>query len=154
MTYRPATIRPETTLGEVEALFERSDVDGVPVVDEDGVFLGVVTKLDLLRAFVFAPETMAASYETIMRRPVETVMGRRPKAVLPEADLTDVLQLMIDSGQQSLPVAIGALLIGIITRRNVMRALREGMGRTRPHTRPGAEGRRGSSLLLARASFA
>jgi CBS domain-containing protein len=153
MTYRPATIRPETTLADVEALFERSDIDAIPVVDENGVLLGIVTRLDLLRGFVLGP-TMAAPYETIMRRPVETVMTRRLKTVLPDANLTDVLQLMIDTGHESLPVAIGALLIGMIARRDVTRALRDGRAGPGPRMRAGDEGPSDSRLGRARASLA
>lgn len=146
MTYRPATIRPETALGEVEALFERSEVDGIPVVDEDGVLLGVVTRLDLLRAFVSAPQTAAVPYETIMRRPVEAVMTRKLTTVAPDTNLTEVLRLMIDTGHQCLPVAIGALLIGVVARRDVLRALRDRKTGAGPGARPGGERRPGARL--------
>src|SRR6266516_3091936 len=55
MTYRPVTVGVGTPLAEVEALFERYDFNSLPVVSWDGILVGVVTKLDFLKAFAFTP---------------------------------------------------------------------------------------------------
>ena len=124
MTYRPVTVRPKSTLGELEALFEKHDYDCFPVCSEDGALLGVVTKLDFLAAFAFARESMVPRYEDIMKRPVGSVMTSKAITVTPEAPLTRVLQLMVETRHKSFPVTTGALLLGIIARRDVVRALR------------------------------
>jgi CBS domain-containing protein len=51
MTPAPVSVRPETTIGELKALFERYDFNAFPVVDAQGILRGLVSKLDLLRAF-------------------------------------------------------------------------------------------------------
>ena len=124
MTSRPVTIARATPLGEVEALFEAHDYDCLPVCDGDGALVGVVSKVDFLRAFAFTPESIVPPYDEIMRRPAASVMSQKPLTVTPEMSLTRVLQLMIDTRHRSFPVVIGALPIGMIARTDVMRALR------------------------------
>src|SRR3989449_11171625 len=96
MTYRPVTVSPGTRLAEVEALFERHDFNSLPVVSRDGILVGVVTKLDFLKAFAFTPQEMVPHYDEIMCRPAESVMSRNPITVRPDMALTRLLQLMID----------------------------------------------------------
>jgi len=148
MTYRPVTVSPGTPLAEVEALFERHDFNSLPVVSRDGILLGVVTKLDFLKAFGFTAQEMVPHYDEIMRRPAESVMTCNPITVRPDMALTRLLQLMIDTRYRSFPVAIGALLIGIVARQDVVRVLRraaagEGPQRRGPHRDcgPAAHGR-------------
>jgi CBS domain-containing protein len=120
MTYRPVTVRRDTTLAEADGVFARHGVDCVAVA-EDGVLLGVFTKLDLLRAFAFpAP----GPFRSVLRLPVGQHMTRAPVTVHPDTPLTRVLQLMADTRHRSLPVTIGALVIGMVTREDVVCALR------------------------------
>ena len=107
MTYRPLTVSPGTPLAEVEALFERHDFNSLPVVSRDGILLGVVTKLDFLKAFAFTPQEMVPHYDEIMRRPVESVMTGNPVTIPPHMVLTRLLQLMVDARYRSVPVTIG-----------------------------------------------
>jgi len=124
MTYRPLTVSPGTPLAEVEALFERHDFNSLPVVSRDGILLGLVTKLDFLQAFAFTPQEVVPHYDEIMCRPAESVMTGDPITVRPDIPLTRLLQLMVDTRHRSFPVTIGALLIGIVARQDVVRALR------------------------------
>jgi CBS domain-containing protein len=122
MTYRPITIGRRTCLGDVMELFGRHDFNCLPVT-EDGALLGVVTKVDVLRAFAFTPATMVPPYDAIMDVPAEEVMTRDPITVTTGTPLTAALQSMVRSGCRSLPVVVGALLVGIISREDVLRAL-------------------------------
>jgi CBS domain-containing protein len=124
MTYRPLTVSPGTPLAEVEALFERHDFNSLPVVSRDGILLGLVTKLDFLQAFAFTPQEVVPHYDEIMCRPAQSVMTGDPITVRPDIPLTRLLQLMVDTRHRSFPVTIGALLIGIVARQDVVRALR------------------------------
>jgi CBS domain-containing protein len=135
MTYRPVTITRATPLSEVEALFEAHDFNCLPV-SEEGALLGIVTKLDVLRAFAFGPRTLVPRYEEIMRQPAETVMTHQPVTVTPDMNLTRVLQMMAETRYRSFPVVIGALLVGIIAREDVLQALRRAAAGERPRSGP------------------
>jgi CBS domain-containing protein len=110
---------------ELEALFEGHDFNGFPVLEE-GRMLGIVTKFDFLRAFAFTTGQMVPHYDELMRRTVADVMTEAVVHVEPTAPLTRVLQLMVGLKTRSFPV-IGPdhQLVGIISREDVMRALRE-----------------------------
>jgi CBS domain-containing protein len=94
--------------------------------------LGIVTKFDFLRAFAFTTGQMVPHYDELMKRPVAEVMTEAVVHVEPTAPLTRVLQLMVSLKARSFPV-IGAerQLVGIISREDVMRALRDATGEVR-----------------------
>jgi CBS domain-containing protein len=141
MTYRPVTVGPETTLAQVEALFEEHDYDCLPVCDGQGDLLGVVTKLDFLRAFAFTRDTMIPRYEDIMQRPAECAMTAEPITVTQDMPLTRVLQLMVCTRHKSFPVTRGKVLVGMISRRDVIRALRRAAAGESAATRDFVSGR-------------
>jgi CBS domain-containing protein len=124
MTADPVTIGPDASLAELEDLFDKNGFNGVPVLSNAGELLGVVTKLDLLKAFRFTDEHMFPPYAEIMARSVASVMSRDLRSVCPRTPLTRVLEKMVDSGCKSFPVLDADRLVGMIAREDVMRGLR------------------------------
>ena len=125
MTTAVETVTRQATMGELAALFEEHDFNSFPVL-EDGKILGIVTKFDFLRAFAFTSGQMVPHYDELMRRPVADVMTEAVVHVEPAAPLTRVLQLMVSLKSRSFPVvAADGRLVGMISREDVMRALRE-----------------------------
>ena len=125
MTRTVTTVTRQTTLRELEALFEKHDFNSFPVMEE-GRMVGIVTKFDFLRAFAFTTGQMMPHYDELMRRPVGEMMTEAVVHVEPTAPLTRVLQLMVSLKSRSFPV-IGAdrQLVGMISREDVIRSLRE-----------------------------
>ena len=125
MTRAVISVTGAVTLGELEALFERYDFNSFPVVEE-GRILGIVAKFDFLRAFTFTTGQMVPHYDELMRRRVADVMTKTVTHVEPQTPLTRVLELMVSFATRSLPVlSLEHKLVGIISREDVMRALRE-----------------------------
>jgi CBS domain-containing protein len=124
MTVEPICVGPQTRLGEAAKIFDEHQFNGLPVLAQDGALLGVVTKLDLLAAFRAKDGQMFPPYDEIMARSVSELMTREPRAVTPRALLTDVLEKLITSRFKSLPVLDDGRLIGIISREDVLHALR------------------------------
>ena len=86
----------------------------------------IVTKFDFLRAFTFTTGQMVPHYDELMRRRVADVMTKAVTHVEPQTPLTRVLELMVSFATRSLPVlSLEHKLVGIISREDVMRALRE-----------------------------
>ena len=111
MTPQVKTVTRQTTMRELEVLFEKHDFNGFPVVEE-GKMLGIVTKFDFLRTFAFTAGQMIPHYDELMRRTV--------------ADVMRVLQLMVNLKTRSFPVVgPGGQLAGMISREDVIRALRD-----------------------------
>jgi CBS domain-containing protein len=125
MTPDVHTVTRQVTLRELEALFRKHDFNAFPVV-EAGKTLGIVTKFDFLRAFAFTTRQLVPHYDELMSRTVGDVMTEALIHVEPEAPLTRVLQLMIELKARSFPVLnADRRLVGVISREDIMRALRE-----------------------------
>jgi CBS domain-containing protein len=124
MTSSVMTVTRRMTMRELAKLFEKHDFNSFPVL-EDGNMLGIVTKFDFLRAFAFTTGQMVPHYDELMQRTVAEVMTEAVVHVEPTAPLTRVLQLMVSLKTRSFPViGPGRQLLGIITREDVMRALK------------------------------
>jgi len=52
MTPRPFTISPDATLGEAAQMMLRYKISGLPVTDEDGRVVGIITESDIFRMVV------------------------------------------------------------------------------------------------------
>lgn len=124
MTSDVVSVRPEASLAEVERLFAAHDFNTLPVLSAEGALIGLVSKLDVLKAFRFTDDHMFPPYEQLMTRPVSDVMSRDVLTVTPRAPLTRVLQKMLDTRNKSFPVVDGDALVGMIAREDVLAALR------------------------------
>ena len=102
MTRPVMTVTRQLTIGELGKLFEKHDFNSFPVV-EDGNLLGIVTKLDFLRAFAFTTGQMLPHYDDLMQRRVAEMMMEAVVHVEPTAPLTRVLQLMVSLKMRSFP---------------------------------------------------
>lgn len=126
MTPDPITISPQATLAEAQERLEQLGVNGLPVVDDGGTFVGILTTMDIMRAFTNSPETIVPRYQTIVQRPVESVMTKNPISVEPHVPLCRVLDFLVQKGIRSLPVrSKDGKLVGIVSREDVLRGLRE-----------------------------
>ena len=125
MTRSVVTVKRQTTMRELAALFDKHDFNAFPVVEEGKLF-GMVSKFDFLRAFAFTTSQVVPHYNELMGRPAAEVMTETVVDVDPTLPLTRVLQLMVSLKTRSFPVmSAEGQLEGIISREDVMRALKE-----------------------------
>lgn len=123
MTRAAKTVTRDRTVRDLSEMFERDDFNSYPVV-EDGQVVGIVTKFDLLKIFIFTPSQMIPPYEQLMSRTVGDVMTSEFIYVRTDTKLTRVLQLMVDHRIRSVPaIDDERRLAGIIARRDVLKAL-------------------------------
>jgi CBS domain-containing protein len=125
MTRTVITVDRQTTMGELAVLFEQHDFNAFPVV-EDGKLCGIISKFDFLHAFAFTTGQVVPHYNALMNRTTAEVMTEAVVHVDPASPLTRVLQLMVGLKTRSFPVMnTDGRLEGMISREDVMRALRE-----------------------------
>ena len=123
MTRAVKTVARETTMRELERLFETDEFNCYPVRDGDDI-VGIVSQFDLLKCFAFNPGRMVPAYDDLLSRMVADVMTPEFIYVDPETKLSRVLQLMTDHRTKSIPVLDAEQrLVGIIARTDIMRAL-------------------------------
>jgi CBS domain-containing protein len=123
MTRRVRSVTPKTTVRDLYRLFAADGFDAYPVVQE-GMLMGVVSKLDALKVFAFALDQPLPHYMDGMATTVGQIMSTGIATVDPETRLQRVLQLMIQHRVKSLPVVDRSRnLVGIIAREDVMNAM-------------------------------
>ena len=132
MTSDPIAVDKHVRLSDVQAIFEEHDFNGLPVVDESHRLIGLITKLDLLKAFAFTEKSKIPHYNAIMDQEISKVMTNDPRAVYPETPLTRVLQDMIDTGHKSFAVVENDVVVGVVAREDIIRALRQAAQGKRP----------------------
>ena len=127
MSPAPIAVHPETTLGELIALFEQHDYNGFPVVDNQRILRGLVTKLDLLRVLRPDPEFHLPDLTAVSGREIRLIMRLGVVTVEPDDLAAAAADLMVSTGLRSLPVVertSGApVLIGMLSRSDLLRGL-------------------------------
>jgi CBS domain-containing protein len=127
MTRAPETVGPRTGLLALKALFETHDFNAVPVVDDNGALLGLVTKLDFLKMFSPDRQRWIPDLRSIWGERVEDIMSRGIVAVSPDDTVATAADLMVQSKLRSLPVVEGRgrgqRLVGIVSRSDLMKCL-------------------------------
>lgn len=88
---------------------------GLPVVEEDGEVIGVVTEFDLLGALLGGKDLKVLNAEEIMSTP--------PLCVVEDTPIVTILQKMIEHRIIRIPVVRNRKLVGIISRANILRQL-------------------------------
>jgi CBS domain-containing protein len=128
MTTEVVSLSQDSTLREAGELFDRFDFNSVPVL-ENGKLVGIVSKFDFMRAFAFTEEHPLPDYEALMSSPLRDFMREELVTTSPETPLTRVLQRMVELRTRSFPVVSDGQLVGIISREDIIRALKESTSR-------------------------
>ncbi len=115
----------------VEVLFnlmEDHRIRHVPVVDEDGDLVGLVTHRDLLRGAVVEQPDLPRYVERAVRQRlrVRDLMVAEPLSVGPDTDLREAAQVLLDNKFGCLPVVEGSRLVGILTEADFVRLMASG----------------------------
>jgi CBS domain-containing protein len=111
------TIRPEATIKEAIELLLSESISGLPVIDEAGHLIGVITEFALL-AMVYDHTVRDHSISQHMTREVITVEADDP--------ISRIADLCIVHRVRRLPVMRDDRLVGLIARRDVLQALYQG----------------------------
>ncbi|WP_084520190.1 CBS domain-containing protein [Nocardia mexicana] len=106
------TVRPESTLSEAISLLTEHGFAALPVVDDTGHVVGMLSESDALAA---GPGQRSGPVETLMTVPAEVAH--------PDSDVSAVAAHMLTSRLRSLPVVEAGILVGIVARRDLLRAL-------------------------------
>ena len=127
MTRPVFTIRPTDPIEGAAALLADRGITALPVIDERNRLVGMVSEGDLLRNRVPEDPTahLRAAPEPAARRPhiVAEVMTRDVVTAWPTEDVADVARTMLNHDVRSVPVLDGGHVIGIISRRDLLRSV-------------------------------
>ena len=119
MTTSVLTVTPDTEIMRAIRLLVDEDLSGFPVVNEARMLVGFLTERDVIRVAI------QAGYFDEIGGSVSEYMTRDIRTVHPEDSLMDVAELFADSPFRRCPVIEEGRLVGLICRRDVLRAMTE-----------------------------
>ena len=122
MSHPVLTFRLHTPARVAAAQLVSRGFVGAPVMTAEGVVLGIVTETDLLRGQVLAA-TSRTRPDPAPDTTVAEVMSPAPFVIKPDDDLTDVVELMLTRSVRSVPIIDDGHLVGIVSRRDVLRSM-------------------------------
>jgi len=137
MTPDVLAAHPDQTLGDVARLMIDKDVRAIPVVDEAGALLGMVTHRELLRYLIpdYLQKTKSGEFRAVTKTqlqrgtsdpralPVKDVMARAVLCLSEEQTLSDVANLMNNKDVDRFPVVREGVVVGFLTRADLIRRL-------------------------------
>jgi CBS domain-containing protein len=124
MQTEPKTVTADMSLDAVTEFLLKNKLSNAPVVSHAqgaNLLIGFVSERDCLAAMTQADFYGSPNPEQTVR----TIMRSSPICVAPETDLFAVASLLINHGYRHLPVTDQGRLVGIVSRRDVLRAVAE-----------------------------
>lgn len=128
MTYHPVTVKPDTLLSHVKELFDKEPIHHIPVIDENGCLVGVLSKSDLLLVLDWGTKFNLKSSQVINdtllnSNTASDICTTNIMSVKPEDTLQVCYELFRENYFRSLPVIDNDnRLLGIITPFDLMTA--------------------------------
>ncbi|RBY82388.1 hypothetical protein DQ238_03570 [Geodermatophilus sp. TF02-6] len=126
MTREVVTVGPETSAKYAAEVMAEHGFAALPVLDDDDRLVGIVAEADVLRDRLPQDPRLHVQRSEPPKPPaslVHGVMTRGVRTVEPTADLADVARLFVDDRLRSVPVVDGERLVGIVSRRDLLRTL-------------------------------
>jgi CBS domain-containing protein len=137
MTRQVVSIGADDSVLQAVRLMLQNRISGLPVVDQQGKLVGIVTERDFLRRteldtqhhgprwleFVVGPGRLAAEYVRSSGRRISEIMTRDPRTISADTALEEVVSLMERHNIKRLPVVDDGKLVGIVSRANLLHAL-------------------------------
>jgi CBS domain-containing protein len=110
------TVEPSTLMIEAARTMSAARV-GSAIVMNEGALAGIFTERDIMTAFEKAHADPARV------SPVSSAMTWNPMTIGPDASVGEAMDLMLDGGFRHLPVVEGDRLVGIVSMRDLARAV-------------------------------
>jgi CBS domain-containing protein len=127
MTAAVITVRPELPIFDAMRILLRHRISGAPVVADDGALVGMLSELDCLKVLANGEFYDDDHSE---EGTVRDYMSPGTRSVGTEIDVYSLSHYFLDHSVRRIAVVKGEKLVGLISRRDVLRSIEE-MGRKR-----------------------
>ena len=131
------TIGPDDSIADAAKLIADNDVSALPVVDDDGHLVGIISEGDLMSreeigAAVHHPwwieavtpaATLAAEFAKSHGKRVEEVMSEHVITATEDAPLAEIAAILERNRIKRVPIVRGGELVGIVSRSNLVQAM-------------------------------
>ncbi|MCA8996483.1 MAG: CBS domain-containing protein [Planctomycetaceae bacterium] len=121
------TITPDQDVFEVINLLVRNKISGAPVVDKSGKYLGIFSERSCISLMLDA-----AQRGTPTNR-IEPFIDTEAITITPDTDLWTIAQILMNTAYRRLPVIKQGKVIGLVSRRDVLKAANKLLDPQKPH---------------------
>ena len=131
MTEGVVSVKPDASLREAASVLVEHRVSGLPVVDEGGGVVGVLSETDIVVKASGGTERSGylswffdsdVTGDKVAAETVGQAMSSPALTITPDRTVHDAARLMVDERVNRLPVVQGGKLVGILTRSDIVRA--------------------------------
>ncbi|MFQ5716914.1 MAG: CBS domain-containing protein [Nitrospinales bacterium] len=140
MSRQVVTIRKQDSIEDLARLFIKHEINGVPVVDETGKVVGIVTESDLIEQnknlhiptvitlfdaviSLDSDKKLEAEIKKLTATKVEDICNPKVITITQDMEVTELASLMADKRVHTLPVLENGQLVGIIGKLDIIKAL-------------------------------
>src|SRR3974377_2135710 len=137
MTLAVFTVKPTTSIKDVACLFMERRISAVPVVDDLGKIVGIVSEGDLVHrseisterrrpwwlVLMAGEESLATEYIKAHAGRVGEIMTRNVITAAPDTPLHEIAEMLEKYGIKRLPIVRDWQLVGIVSRANLVQAI-------------------------------
>ncbi|MGV2831227.1 CBS domain-containing protein [Myxosarcina sp. GI1(2024)] len=142
MTSDPIVVKPQTSLQEAIQILAEKKVTGLPVVDDRGKLVGIISESDLMWQetgvepppyvmfldsviYLQNPARYNKEIHKALGQTVGEVMNENPITITPERSVREAARIMHEKKVRRLPVVDKAsrLVLGMITQSDVIRMM-------------------------------
>jgi CBS domain-containing protein len=140
MTTDVVTVTKETTVMELAGIFANRHLSSLPVLDQKGDLIGIVTETDLVEQdknlhiptvisifdwviYLESDKKFEKELKKMTGRVVGDIYSTEILTVLPETSIADVADLLSSRKINALPVVAGKKLVGIVSRIDLIRSM-------------------------------
>jgi CBS-domain-containing membrane protein len=132
MTSEVLTVTEDAGLKEAARRMLQAGVSGLPVVDDRGIVIGIITEADFVEAEAARSwgrqrrrllGAVVGEHRPALAKTVAEVMTRRPIVIDQDSDVTEAARKMAEHGVKRLPVVTpDGRLVGIVSRSDIVMA--------------------------------
>ena len=139
MTTDVMTVKKETPLAELAEILYKNHINGVPVLDDEGLLIGVICESDLIRKdkklhiptvvalfdavfYLESSKKMEKEIQAFSATTVEDLFTREVATVDEKTPIDEIATLMTQKKFYTIPVMDGNRLVGIVGKGDVIKA--------------------------------
>ncbi len=140
MTTKIHTVHPDTEIKALAKIFVEHKVNALPVVDDSGQLVGMVTQTDLVEQdkplhiptvislfdwviYLESPKNFSEEVRKVTARKVGEICATDVVTCTPETPVSEVASLMVDNKVHLVPVVNEGQMVGVVARLDVIRSM-------------------------------
>jgi len=142
MTTDIHTVHQDTEIKALAGMFVEHNVNAMPVLDDDGILVGMVTQTDLVEQgkplhiptvislfdwviYLESPKNFSEEVRKVTARKVSDICTKDMVTCTPETPVPMVASLMVDKKVHLVPVVIDGRMVGVVARLDIIRTMGE-----------------------------